>query len=337
MATTGTNVFTLADIAKRMDPNLKDVANVVEVLAKQNDILKFLPFMEGNLPTGHRTTIRSGNPTVGTRRINQGVAPTKSTTKQKDEGTMLVEAYSEVDVEALRLGGNEAALRASEDVATLEAMNQFFSTTFFYGNPAQYIDRFLGLATRYASLSGETASQIIDAGGTGSDNTSIYLAGLGERGLHGIYPMGTNAGVERHDMGEQLIVDSSAGTRRVAKVTRMVWHAGLALKDHRHCLRIANIDVSNLATFGSGSDVSAKLLRYMVQAMNKIPGNPSNYGLKYVFLVDETTKTWADIMRMEKANAAFTLKEIDGEEFTTFRGVPIVKCDAISDAESRVT
>lgn len=334
MATIGNDVFTFADLAKRMDPNLQDVANVVEVLSQQNDILKFLPFMEGNLPTGHRTTIRAGKPTVGPRRINQGVAPTKSTTKQVDEGTMLLEAYSEADTELLRLGGNESAVRASEDVAHLEAMNDFFSTTFFYGNPAVNIDRFLGLAPRYNSSTGEYGNQIIKAGGSGSDNTSIWLVGLGERGLHGIYPKGTNAGVERKDLGEQVRQEN--GTLRTVKITRFVWHAGLAVKDYRHIIRIANIDVSNLATFGSGSDTSAMLLRMMIQAMNKIPGNPNGYGLKYAFLMNETTKTWADIMTTEKSNGAFTLKEIHGQEFTAFRGIPIIKCDAITDAESAV-
>lgn len=336
MATLGTNVLTFSDIAKRMDPNLKDIANVVEVLHDQNDILKVLPFMEGNLPTGHRTTIRAGLPNVGTRRINKGVNPTKSTTKQVDEGTMLLEAFSEVDMETLRLGGNEGGIRASEDVAHLEAMNQFFSTTFFYGNPATNIDRFLGVAPRYASLSGDTSRQIFDAGGTGVDNTSVYLVGLGERGLHGIYPSGTSAGIERNDLGKQVIQDN--GTRRVVKTTQFVWHAGLAMKDFRHCIRIANIDASNLATFGTGSDTSAKLLRLMIQAMNRIPGNPESqgYGLKYAFLMNETTKTWGDIMRTEKANGAFTMKEIDGMEFSAFRGVPIIKCEALTDAESRV-
>lgn len=334
MATIGNSVFTFADLAKRMDPNMKDVALVVEVLNNQNDILKFLPWMEGNLPTGHRTTIRSGKPTVGTRRINTGVTPSKSTTKQIDEGTMLLEGWSEADTETLRLGGNEGAVRASEDVSVLESMNDFFSTTFFYGNPALSVDRFLGLAPRYNSLSGEYANQIISAGGSGSDNTSIWLVGLGERGLHGIYPKGTNAGLERIDLGRQVI--SESGTRRTVKQTQFIWHCGLALKDYRHVIRICNIDVSNLATFGSGSDTSARLLRLMIQAMNKIPGNPNGYGLKYLFLMNNTTKTWADIMTTEKTNGAFTLKEIYGQEFTMFRGIPCVKCDAITDAESAV-
>lgn len=334
MATLGTDALTLADIAKQLDPNLKDVAAIIEVLNQQNDILKFLPWIEGNLPTGNRTTVRAGKPTVGTRRINQGVTATKATNKQIDEATMLVEAYSEADTEALRLGGNEGKIRANEDVAAMEAMNDFFSSTFFYGNAAQYIDRFHGIATRYNSLSGDYSKQIINAGGSGSDNTSVWLVGLGERGLHGIYPSGTKAGIEHVDLGTQVIQENN--TRRTVKMSKMTWHCGIAIKDYRHVIRIANIDVSDLATFGSGSDTSAKLLRLMIMAMNRIPGNPNGYGLKYVFLMNETGKTWADIMTTEKTNGAFTLKEIYGQEFTAFRGIPIVKCDAISDAESAV-
>jgi len=335
MTTLGNNVFTFADLGKRLDPNMEDVAAVVEVLNNQNDILKFLPWMEGNLPTGHRTTIRAGKPTVGTRRINKGVTPSKSITKQVDEGTMLLEGWSEADTELLRLGGNEGSIRASEDVATLESMNDFFSTTFFYGNPALNVDRFLGLASRYNDSTGEYGKQIIKAGGSSTDNTSIYLVGLGERGVHGIYPKGTKAGIERIDLGRQVITEN--GTRRTVKQTQFIWHCGLAVKDYRHVIRIANIDVSDLSTFGAGTDNSAALLRMMIQAMNKVPGNPNGYGLKYVFLMNETTKTWADIMTTEKSNGAFTMKEIHGSEFTAFRGIPIIKCDAITDAESVVS
>jgi len=337
MATIGTSALTLGDIAKRMDGDLDKIAAVVEVLSSQNDILTVLPYKEGNTTTGHRTTLRSGLPTVGTRRINQGVTPSKSTTKQVDESVMLLESYSEIDVETLRLGGKESEIRASEDVAAIEAMNQYVATSLFYGNPANDIDSFLGLTPRYASLSGEHGNQIFDAGGAGTDNTSVWLVGMGDKGLHGIYPKGTKAGIERVDLGEQYIQEN--GTRRTAKVTKFVWHNGIAVKDYRHIMRIANIDVSNLETFGSSSDTSANLLRFMIKALNRVPGNPESksYGLKYFFLVNETTKTWADIMRTEKANGAFGLKEIDGIEFTTFRGVPVLKCDAITVAESQVS
>ena len=52
---------TLLDLAKASDPGGK-IAVIVEILNETNEILADWSFMEGNLPTGHRTTIRSGIP-----------------------------------------------------------------------------------------------------------------------------------------------------------------------------------------------------------------------------------------------------------------------------------
>jgi hypothetical protein len=57
MATLGANALTLADWAKRIDPDGK-TPQIAELLAQSNQILEDMVFMEGNLPTGHRTTIR---------------------------------------------------------------------------------------------------------------------------------------------------------------------------------------------------------------------------------------------------------------------------------------
>jgi hypothetical protein len=57
MATLGANVLTLADFAKRVDPDGK-VPSIVELLSQSNEVLQDMLWMEGNLPTGHRTTVR---------------------------------------------------------------------------------------------------------------------------------------------------------------------------------------------------------------------------------------------------------------------------------------
>jgi len=58
MAGVGTLAFTLAEWAKRLDPDGK-VAKIVEILNQTNEILMDMMFVEGNLPTGHRTTVRT--------------------------------------------------------------------------------------------------------------------------------------------------------------------------------------------------------------------------------------------------------------------------------------
>ena len=72
MATVGSLALTYADWAKRLDPDGK-TATVVELLSQTNEILEDAVFMEGNLPTGHRVSIRTGLPDVYWRSINQGV------------------------------------------------------------------------------------------------------------------------------------------------------------------------------------------------------------------------------------------------------------------------
>ena len=96
MAVLTQNVLTLADWAKRLDPDGK-VPVVAELLSQSNEILEDAVFMEGNLPTGHRVVIRTGLPTVYWRAINQGIPTSKSTTAQVDEACGMLEAYSEVD------------------------------------------------------------------------------------------------------------------------------------------------------------------------------------------------------------------------------------------------
>src|SRR3989304_65117 len=96
MATIGNTVLTLLDWAKRIDPNGKTAA-IAELLSQHNEILTDMQWMEGNLPTGHRTIVRTGLPTVAWRLLNGGVTPSKSTTAQIDEQCGMLEAYGEVD------------------------------------------------------------------------------------------------------------------------------------------------------------------------------------------------------------------------------------------------
>jgi len=175
MAAIGANVLTLVDFAKRLDPDGK-TASVAELLSQRNEILDDMLWMEGNLPTGHRTTQRVALPTVSTRALNEGVAPSKSETMQIDEACAIIEGWSEVDKDLAELNGNTGAFRLSEAMAFFEALNQKQSQLLFYGNSSTSPKDFNGFATRYNSLSGNAASNVITGGGSGSDNSSIWLA-----------------------------------------------------------------------------------------------------------------------------------------------------------------
>lgn len=332
MSVLSSTMLTLADQAKRVDPDGK-IATVAELLSQTNEVLEDAVFVEGNLPTGHRVTIRTGLPTVYWRSINQGIPPSKSTTAQVDEQIGLLEARSHIDVELAKLNGNSAAFRLSEDRPFIEAMNQEQASTLFYGNPGTDPKKYLGIAPRYSLLSAGNGTNIIDAGGTGSDNTSIYLVVWGEETAFCPFPKGSQAGLDHQDLGTDDVLDAAGGYYQALK-TLYNWKNGLVVKDWRYIVRIANIDVSNLVAESSAADV----IELMARALDRIPmismGRPA-------FYMNRTVHSMLRIQAMNKA--ANVLAPVAGlnqfgksSRWTEFDGVPLRKSDAILNTEARV-
>lgn len=328
MGLLATNTLTLADWAKRLDPG-GQVADVIELLGQTNEILTDMMWAEGNLPTGHRTTVRTGLPAVAWRLLNYGVAPTKSSTVQVDDACGMLEAYSEVDKDLALLNGNTAQFRLSEARAFLEAMNQEMAAKLFYGNTAVDPKVPLGLAPRYSSLSAGNGGNIISGAGAGSDNTSMWLICWGDQTCHGIFPKGSKAGLLREDLGEDTVVDAGGG-RFQALREHFQWKAGFSLRDWRYVVRIANIDVSNLIAESSNAD----LIKLMYRALMKLP-TPSMG--KCAFYANRTVTTMLGIQSLAKSSSAVKVEEALSQISEKFLGVPIRTCDAILTTEATVS
>ena len=330
MSTIGSTALTLADWATRVGPDNKVVAEVIELLAQQNPILDDMLFMEGNLPTGHKTTVRTGLPTATWRQLNYGVPTSKSTTMQVTDTCGMLETYSEIDKALADLNGNTAAFRLSEDEAFLEGMNQQMAGTVFYGNTALYPERFMGFAPRFLTRSAAvaaTAQNVLHGGGAGSDNTSIWLVGWGKRTVHGIFPKGSTAGLQHRDLGEQTLKDAAGGQYQGYR-THFKWDAGLTVRDWRYVVRIANVDVSDLAG-GSPAD----LIKLMIMATHRIPMLGA---CKPVFYVNRDVAQWLDIQALTKAAYQIKIEEVGGKPVTTFLGIPVKKVDQILSTEAVV-
>jgi hypothetical protein len=328
-----TAALTLADWAKRLDPDGK-VPTIVELLAQTNEILTDMRWIEGNLPTGHRTTVRTGLPTVAWRLLNQGVTPSKSTTAQIDEQCGMLEAWSEVDKDLALLNGNVAAFRLSEAQAFLEAMNQEMAGTLFYGNSGLAPEEFLGLSPRYSSSTAGNGQNVIKGGSSDVDNSSIWLVCWGPNTVHGIFPKGSKAGLIHDDYGE-VTVETSAGVgggRMRAFQERWQWKAGVAVRDWRYAVRICNIDISVLIANSAPADLTA----LMTKAYHRIPsmqlGRP-------VFYMNRTCFEFLDIQRRDDVSAGggLTYENVDGMIRPSFRGIPIAKVDQLLENESLVS
>lgn len=339
MATLAATSLTLADWAKRTDPDGR-IPIVAELLSQSNEILEDCVFKEGNLPTGDRVVIRTGLPTVYWRALNQGIPNSKSTTAQVDEACGILEARSEVDKDLAMLNGNTAQFRLSEDTAFLEAMNQTQATTLFYGNPATDPKQFLGLAARYSSLSASNAQNILSAGGSGSDNTSIFLVVWGDNTVYCPFPKGSKAGLIHEDLGEQTVYNSD-GTRLQAYATRYQWKNGLVVKDWRYVVRIANIDVSDLVgqTGTQAATAATAVIKLMARALYRIPNMAMG---RAAFYMNRTVHSGLSVAALDKSQ--YVLKVNEGlSQFGTpyswlsFLGVPLRRVDAILNTEAAVS
>lgn len=330
MAILTANNPTLLDLAKATDPD-GSIARVVEILNQRNEVLEDMPWIEGNLPTGHRTTIRSGLPTPTWRKLYGGVQPTKSRRVQVTDNCGMLEDYAEVDKALADLNGNTEAFRISEDRAHIEGMSQEMAQTLFYGNEGSEPEAFTGLAPRFNSLSAENADNIIDAfSGSGGDLTSIWLFVWGENSVHGIVPKGSKTGVQMTDKGQVTIENADgAGGRMEAYRTHYRWDCGLTVRDWRQIVRIANIDVSELGTIANTKNI----INWMVQAAERV--NNLNAG-RPVFYMNRTIREKLRLGILEKISNNLTWETVAGKRVMTFDDIPVKRVDQILKTESRV-
>jgi hypothetical protein len=346
MAVLNSGAVSLLDIAKGWDPD-GSPARVAELLSQSNSVLEDMLWVEGNLPTGTRTTVRTGLAGATWRLFNQGVPVSKGTKAQIEEAAGMLESWGEVDVALAELGGNPAAFRTSEGFAHVEALNQEFAGTLIYGNAGTAPEEFNGFATRYSSL----GQNVLSAGGSGSDNTSIWLVGWGPLTVHGVYPRGSQAGLQHFDHGQVTLetINGIGGSRIRVYQDQWKWSCGLVVRDWRYVVRIANIDISNLVAESS----AANLEKMMIKAYHRLPslngamgaGGLGYTGVKPVFYMNRTAMQMLDIQRYNIAtgtNGSTTYggvsqSSIDGSWVPRFRGIPIKVVDQILETEATVS
>lgn len=335
MVTLATTNPTLLDLARASDMDGK-ITTVIEILNETNEVLDDMSWVEGNLPTGHRSVIRTGLPYPTWRKMYGGVQPNKGRTAQVTDSTGMLEAYAEVDKALADLNGNTAAFRLLEDKAHIEGIAQTLADTIFYGSEVTTPESFTGFAPRFTSTTAPNGENVLLGGSAGgqTDNMSIWLVVWGDSTVHGIIPKGSTAGMQVRDLGEVTIenVDGANG-RMQAYRTHYRFDAGLVVKDWRYVVRIANIDRSLLnADF---SVAGANISDLMVQALEMIP----NLGAgRPVFYMPRTLRSF---MRRQQINAVknstLTVEGLSGKRTLMFDGVPIRRVDSLSSDETRIT
>ncbi len=344
--------LSLLDVTRRMDPD-GTVAEIAELLSQCNEVFKDMLWRESNLPTGHKSTVRTGLPSGTWRAAYGGVPYTKSTTAQVTDAIGYLAAYSQVDKKVAELNGAVAQLRMSEDNAHLEGLSQQMATTIFYGNQATNPNQFTGFSARYNTTSTSTAANAVNClagGGTGSSNASIWLVGWGDMTCFGIFPKGSKAGLVFEDRGDVVPGYDAAGNPFPAYTSYFEWNAGLVTMDWRYIVRVCNIDTTT-ATLGLQGTTPPDLFYYMSKAVVRLPtmtkrvsgitetdapDEPSP-GINPAFYVNRTVREYLDIQAIRDKNVLLKPTEYAGQPVVEFRGVGIKVNDSLLNTEAMVS
>jgi hypothetical protein len=312
--------------------------------------MKDMIWQEGNLPLGHKTTVRTGLPQGVWRAANQGVPSSKTLTAQFTDSIGELYDYSVVDKSLAELNGNVAKFRYSEDMGHIEGLSQQVASALFYSNEATNPNQFTGFAPRYNTVNNANAKNainVLDAGGVGSSNLSMWLVGWGDHTTFGIFPKGSEAGLVYEDKGDVVPAYDSNGNRFEAYTSLFRFRLGLCVKDWRYNVRIANVDTTTAGLQGtSPPDLFALMSRAVVRlptASRRLSGITESDapddpvpGIMPAWYVNRTGREFMDIQAIRDRNVLLSSKDYAGDPVVMFRDVPIRVVDALTNTEARI-
>lgn len=341
MAVLGQDLLTLADSKAFLKVEIADVA---EVMRKAVPIIDDIPYKEMNKGVKHIVHLRSDLPEVYYRKANQAIPASKTTTEEREFIAAHFESKCQMDEKVASYGGEDRikANRWNQAEGHIQANAHELADLIIYGSDESASHKCPGIMDILSTLdpAEPVSHQIVDAGGTGTDNASILFISWGDKKVYGIFEKGTQAGLQR--------IDRTPGSTRVQitgpladnpgqtgqywgfEENFMVDH-GLCVEDYRALSRVANIDVSDLDTLDA-----ADLLKLMTRALYRIP--PMYRQQKGKCYMNSTLLAFLDEQALAKVGAGggLTYANYQGEQVLSFRGWIIREMENMLNTEEQV-
>lgn len=311
-------------------------AMIIDTIGLSCPVANSSTVIEGSANNGNLVVQTASKATAHRRSYNKGVAIGKSAVIRKFDECCMYEANTEADIRLLEKYPSKEIFMTGQEKAQIAAMTEDFEESFFYGNSQIDISSFDGLATRYKTISTTKTNpgyQIVSCGGN-TNLSSIYLVGWGDSGFNLFYPKGSKAGVDRIVNPQQRINDSD-GNPLYAYCVNDNWQVGLTVQNYRQGGRIANIDMTALASYGSSSDTAPDLFRKVATLKNRIQ---HQNGFKFCWYCSENVFTILECMAKDKSNVMLSLAEqMGGMAQLLLNGWPVYLSDKISEDEDQVS
>lgn len=302
--------YTLADYANLA--GLKGVEmNIVHTITDCMPIFDSAPLIKCNAGTINKTQVVTKYPMGQTRGYNMGTKAETAASKIVQDTTCMTESRHEIDRRIVLLNKNSAKWRMRADAAHIRGMAHKAAERIFNASLARDPLEFNGLAVRYNKIN----DCVIDAGGTGSDLTDIWLINWGADTVHLIYPEGGFAGITTEFEPNVDAVDANGGVYKADR-TWFRWDMGLAVEDPMQVIRIANVSKAKLA------DGSTDLTKLMIEASERMPEEVSA-GCSYY--MTRSVRTMLRQQILAKPNVQLEFKTVAGKRVQSFDDIAVQK------------
>lgn len=340
----------LVDFARAIDPTGAP-AHIAQLLSQCNQMMKDMIWQEANMPLAHKITVGVALPQGTFRTANAGVAFSKALNAQMQFGITELVSYSGVDRSIAELWGNLNKFRYQQDMAHIEGMSQQVANALIYSNEGANPGQMTGFAPIYNTVNASNAYNainVIDGGGTGSNNASIWHVNWGDVTTYGIFPKGTPSGIVYEDKGDVRALYDAANNQFEGYTSFFRIKFGLCVNDWRFNVRIANLDTT---TAGLAGTVPPDLYVLLSKAMGKIPASSPRVfnaeetddptdpkpGTMPVIYVNRTVQEYLDIQAIRDKNVLISMRDYAGAPVLGFRGIPVRIIDQLTNSEARIT
>lgn len=309
---------TLLDLSKLSTDVPTNVVHTIVDCMPLFDQMRFAPCNNG---VNNKTMVITDYPEGQTRGYNEGLSPEKAGGMVVQDSTCMLGTYCQIDVNLLKQNKNSAEWRYNQEAAFNIGLAHHVAEMVFNASLKKDPKSFDGILARYGKTGGKFADVVLDAGGKSGSSKGlgdILIVNWGSNTIHGIYPEGGVAGLQRYDRGEQDCRDKN-GKRFRGVVTDFEWNLGLAVEDRRQVVRVANIDIGAL---DAKADTGADLVDMLIDAVEMFPVTP---GAGCAIYMNAALRTMLRKQIGRRQNVNLQWETVAGRKVVTYDGLPVHK------------
>jgi len=308
--------YTLSEVLKSYDPEGK-LHHIIDVFSSKRPILQEASWAEANGDTYHEMLRMVSKPQGAFTRINEGYIKEGVETVPVKEQLSMIGSLFELDRRLADRQSNPGEWRAQRARAHISGMIDAWNTKFWTGNATTDSKEVNGILTRYSS---KALSNVHSMGGS-ANLYPLAIVKWGEDAVQLLYPKGGKKTFYEEDRGLVDLMDA-AGNPYPGYRSYFNFAYGIAVNDDRFVQRIGDIDYTAIKS-------AATFEEKLIEAVNAMPNteNTAIYCGRQIMT--------GIMQRMNaKTNMYFTKETVWGREMPAFMGLPIVRDDSLSVAES---